>query len=198
VVTIVGSIIILRIVQSPTWNSSNNSNSTTGKYNSTSSFRNGRKAQRGRGEDDAEPASAPALMGNSKLSKQLRNPPLVLRSALSDNKNKTSNNNNFSTTHSTTHSAGSGNDHLVTMGASRSTAVGRKAAVLQFGAAAGWEDDDDEFKNEFSYQRCSTAATLHPRGPAYRGRTSKRNKSGGNGSPASRSRSAGEALSDPD
>lgn len=183
-VTLVGSIIVLRIVQSPNWSSNSINNNSS---------RSGRKAARGQSNADAEPPSIPSLMGSSKFSKQQRNPPLVLRSALSNTTNTVARNSNSTSAYSM-----DGNGLAVSAGNIKPSAVGKKTIVLQFGAAAGWEDDDDdEFRDEFSYQRCSTAATFQPRGPAYRGRTSSKRK--GNGSPTKGFKApAGETLSDPD
>ena len=165
IVTIIGSLMVLRVMQSPAPRHDRHGKGETFTISA------GRR-------DPAQPAApaaatAPALSlpavrltGSSKVSKQQRNPPLVLKSPLGTG-------------------SGTGSDlnsWLPTAGRPAAPATApplaatkRPSPPLQFGAAAGWEDDEDEeFRDEFTYHRNSTAATLRSRGPAYRGRRSRK------------------------
>ena len=154
VVTILGSLIVLRVMQSPP-----SINQSMNEWNSKAS-RTG-KQKRVQMEDYAlTPSSMPQLTGSGKLSRQRNNPPLVLKSALSSG-NHTTTSPALMTT-DTSHPS---------MTKNKGIELNKKQQPVQFGAMAGWEDKEEDFSQEFSYKRCSEAATLKPRGPAYHGRT---------------------------
>ena len=158
VVTILGSLVVLRVMQSPPAISQN-----MDEWNSKAS-RTG-KQKRVQIEDYAmTPTSMPQLTGGGKKSRQRNNPPLVLKSALSNG-----NNTNSPALRTTDIS-------LTSTIKNQGTELRKKQTPVQFGAMAGWEDGEEDFSNEFSYKRCSEAATLKPRGPAYHGRTRHKRK----------------------
>ena len=170
-VTIVGSLIVLRVMQSPAPRHTRADKGQT--FTVSAGGRRDPSSQAAAAAAAAAPVVAPSLSpavrltGSSKASRQQRNPPLVLRSPLHSN-GTGSDLTNWLPTH---------NDGATTapVSAPPAAAAKRPPPVMQVGAVVGWEDeDDDEFRDEFSYRRHSTAATLRSRGPAYRGRRSKK------------------------
>ena len=160
VVTILGSLIILRVMQSPP-----SIDPIVNEWNSKAS-RTG-KQKRVQMEDYAmtpTPMPMPQLTGSGKLSRQRNNPPLVLKSALS------------SGNHVISPALKTADTSYPSTIKNKGTELGKKQHPVQFGAMAGWEDNEEDFSHEFSYKRCSEAATLKPRGPAYQGRSRQKRK----------------------